>query len=454
MEIELPANGWWPRPYQLPLWKALNGGVKRAVAVWHRRAGKDDVDLHWTAVAAHQRVATYWYMLPLAVQARKAIWDAVNPHTGKRRIDEAFPLELRELTRENEMFIRFKVGSTWQVVGSDNFNAVIGSPPAGIVFSEWALSNPVAWAYLRPILLENGGWALFNYTPRGHNHGLTTLNMALEEPDWFAEKLTVDETSVFDKAQLARELKEYIRENGEEVGRALFMQEYYCSFEAPLMGAYWGEQLMAAEREKRICNVPYDPATKVNTWWDLGHSDATAIWFVQHVGQEVHLIDYYENNGKPLDHYASVLEDKRQERRLVYGRHIWPHDGGAATLASKGRPLSGMMADLGYSVEVQPRSDVLVGIHRVRQVLPRCWFDYKRTEYGLEAMRAYRKDEDENRSTDTRRFFKPTPRHDWSSNGADSFRTGCMAHPDVRFPRPPKTREYASKPSQPSAWAA
>lgn len=453
VDIRLP-NAWNPRPYQRPLWDFLERGGKRAAACWHRRAGKDDVDLHWSAVAAHQRVGTYWYMLPLATQARKAIWEAVNPHTGTRRIDEAFPEPLRALTRENEMFVRFKNGATWQVVGSDNYDAVIGSPPIGIVFSEWALSNPMSWAYLRPILAENGGWALFNYTPRGRNHGHTTLELARAEPGWFAEVLTVDQTNVFTKTQLNAELRELTRENGDAVGRALFMQEYYCSFDAPLLGAYWGEQLMEAEREQRITTVPHDPALKTDTWWDLGHSDATAIWFVQHAGGEIHLIDYHEVNGATLNALAQTLEDKRRDRKLFYGRMVWPHDGGHKTLASGGRALNELMADLAFAPEVQGRSDVLVGIHRVRQILPRCWFDKERCALGLEALRSYRKDEDPHRSTDTRKFFRPTPRHDWASHGADALRTGAMASHDPRNTTRDPRRRYEGKPTQRSAWSA
>src|SRR3712207_6376859 len=138
--IRLP-YAWSPRPYQRGLWSYLEQGGRRAVEVAHRRWGKDEVALHWTAVAAHQRVGAYWHMLPEAAQARKAIWDAVNPHTGKRRIDEAFPPVLRETTREAEMFIRMDNGSTWQVVGSDNFNSLVGSPPIGLVASEHALAR-------------------------------------------------------------------------------------------------------------------------------------------------------------------------------------------------------------------------------------------------------------------------------------------------------------------------
>ena len=170
MDIILPYH-WAPRPYQQKLWEYLKAGGTRAVACWHRRSGKDEVGLHHTACMAHRRVGNYWYMLPQYSQARKAMWDAINPHTQKRRIDEAFPQEIRRTTRDQEMQIVFKNGSTFQLVGSDNFNSLVGSPPVGLVFSEYALSDPSAWGYLRPILLENGGWAIFNSTPRGRNHG-------------------------------------------------------------------------------------------------------------------------------------------------------------------------------------------------------------------------------------------------------------------------------------------
>ena len=147
--IRLP-NNWEPRDYQLPLWSYLQGGGLRADVAAHRRWGKDEVALHWTATQMVQRPGSYWHMLPEASQARKAIWDAVNPHTGLRRIDEAFPPALRENTREQDMFIRFKNGATWQVVGSDNYNSLVGSPPVGVIFSEWSIARPDAWTYMRP----------------------------------------------------------------------------------------------------------------------------------------------------------------------------------------------------------------------------------------------------------------------------------------------------------------
>ncbi len=155
--VRLP-HSWTARPYQQALWDHLMGGGRRADVAAHRRWGKDEVALHFAADQAHRHVGVYWHMLPEAGQARKAIWDAVNPHTGRKRIDEAFPKTLRKSTRASEMAIEFKNGSIWQVVGSDNFDSLVGSSPVGVVFSEWALAKPDAWTYIRPILAENDGW--------------------------------------------------------------------------------------------------------------------------------------------------------------------------------------------------------------------------------------------------------------------------------------------------------
>jgi hypothetical protein len=133
---------WQPRAYQQALWRFLELGGKRACVIWHRRSGKDDVSMHWACEAMLRRVGEYWHMLPEAAQGRKVLWDAVDSHTGIRRIDRAFPSKLRAKTRDNEMSITFSNGSLWRVVGSDNYNSLVGSAPVGIVFSEWALSDP------------------------------------------------------------------------------------------------------------------------------------------------------------------------------------------------------------------------------------------------------------------------------------------------------------------------
>lgn len=421
---------WKPRDYQLPLYEYLRNGGKRAVAVWHRRAGKDDVALNWAYESSQQRVGNYWHMLPEASQARKAIWEAVNPHSGRRRIDEAFPLDKRSNTREQEMMIRFKNGSTWQVVGSDNFDSLVGSPPVGIVFSEWALADPRSWAYLRPILLENGGWAMFIYTPRGRNHAYPFYEGAITDDTWFAQKLTVEDTGVFTPDDLQQERREYHREFGREEGEAQFLQEYYCDFHASLLGAIYGPQMRTAEAEGHICEVPFEKGHAVETWWDLGRSDDTAIWFVQRISGELRFIHYYANRHVDLDHYAAYLQEFQQKTGCVWGEHVWPHDGGHKRLGQGNQSLADQMFKLGFIVSVQPvPNDIWPGINRVRQALSRCWFDRDGCEEGIEALRMYRLEEDAKRSGALRRYYRPKPLHDWSSNGADAFRTGMMYDP-------------------------
>lgn len=418
LNIVLPANGWGPRDYQRPLWRYLERGGKRALAVWHRRSGKDDVALHRLAVAVHERVGTYWHLLPEASQARKAIWDAVNPKTGMRRIEEAFPLDIRAATRENEMFIRFANGSTYQVVGSDNFNSLVGSPPIGVVFSEWAIANPTAWAYLRPILAENGGWALFITTPRGKNHTLRMLQSAEKNEAWFAQTLTARQTSVFSEEQLQEELKGYMDEYGEAVGLSLFEQEYLCSFEAPIVGAIYAAELRKARDEGRVCRVPYDPALKVSTWWDIGIGDSTAIWFTQQSRGSIRVIDYLVDSGKGLDFYGQALAD----RKYNYWRHTLPHDARARDKGS-GKSYERIARELlTGTVRVAAQTGLEEGINAVRLLFPRLDFDEVKCELGLSALQHYR------RAINTKtQEQKPEPVHDWASHGADALRTMAMS---------------------------
>lgn len=428
--IRLP-NNWNPRPYQRPLWDYLERGGKRAVAVWHRRAGKDDVALHRTCIAAHERVGNYWYMLPQAVQSRRAIWEAINPHSGKRRIDEAFPGELRETTRENEMFIRLKSGSSWHVVGSDNYNSLIGSPPVGIVFSEWPLADPLAWAYLRPILAENGGWAIWNYTPRGNNHGLTTYENALTDEGSFAQKLTVKDTDMFDEVTLARERKQFIQDFGEESGEAFFQQEYYCSFSAPMVGSYYGKEFTYLDSEKRLAKVPWEPALQVHTAWDLGKGDNMAIWFAQFLGNEVRIIDFMQGSGVGLPSYVAQL----RERPYVYGEHILPHDVGVTELGTETTRLA-TLNTLGLkNIRVLPNiaGSVREGINATRNLLPKCWFSAEKCEHGIKALRQYRREYDE-----TRKVYHDVPFKDWTSHASDAFRYLAMGMPKDQKVKPLK----------------
>jgi hypothetical protein len=414
---ERKANKWQPRHYQQAAWDYLQSGGRRVYLVHHRRAGKDELCLRHTARALQQRVGSYWIMLPMQEQARKAIWRAVDPHKGKRRIDLAFPPPLREKTLDQEMLIQFKNGSTVQILGSDNYNSLVGSPPAGIVFSEWPLSDPNAWSYMAPILEENKGWAVFNGTPRGPNHGKTLFDHADRNPDWFCELLTADQTGVFTPAQLERIEQEYIGLHGEDHGRSIFQQEYMCSFTAAVLGTYYGAELAAAERQGRICGVPYDSSARVTTAWDLGIGDSTAIWFMQKAGKEIHLIDYYEASGQALSHYVQILE----KRGYFYDRHVLPHDAQARELGTGTTRIAvlerlGLRSGMHGRIDIAPKQQDEEGINAVRSILSRCWFDADKCRKGIEALKLYRTEWDQDK-----RVFRRKPLHDWTSHAADAF---------------------------------
>lgn len=397
----------------MPAWSYLEGGGKLAYLIWHRRSGKDEVGLHATAIAAHLRIGTYWYMLPQANQARKAIWEAINPHTNKRRIDEAFPVALREKTRDDEMFIRFKSGSTWQVVGSDNYDALVGSPPIGIVFSEWALSKPQSWAYLRPILAENGGWCIFNSTPRGKNHAQRMFDALKAEPGSFVQKLAAHQTNVFTTEQLQNELRAYIAEYGHAEGQALYDSEYLCSFEAAVIGAIYAKELQRARESGRVAVWPYDPSKLVNTGWDIGWGDSTSIWFHQWIDGEPRLIDFYESHGEPITHYLSVLKN----RGYQYDTQYMPHDAENGQLAT-GKSIAEMVRGNGFRVKIAPKLSLEEGINVTRLFLANCYFNERTTTPGMDALVAYQWDYNQRMEE-----LKRTPLHNWASHAADALRT-------------------------------
>jgi hypothetical protein len=411
--ITLPHN-WEPRDYQLPLWGYLENGGLRADVAAHRRWGKDEVALHWTASRMVQKPGTYWHMLPEASQARKAIWDAVNPHTGKRRIDEAFPKELRDATKDNEMFIRLKGGATWQVIGSDNYNSLVGSPPVGVVLSEWSLAKPEAWTYLRPVLAENGGWALFLWTPRGRNHSTRAFEAREKDPAWFARKSPATQTSVFTPEALEKERLEMIAEAGsEEEGQARFATEYLVDFDVAAPGSYYGSLIGQAEAAGRIRDVLYDPALKVDTAWDLGIDDYTAIWFFQQVANEVRVLDYFEVGGEGLQ---SIVRQAIASKSYVYGTHHLPHDVMVRELGNAGKSRLETLEGLGLrNINVGVATDPEDRINAARLTIPVCYFDKTACAAGLDRLRGFRKRWNARLGTYT------GPLHDENSHGADAF---------------------------------
>lgn len=428
IELSIPAGGWKPRAHQERLWRFLETGGRRAIAVWHRRAGKDEVMLHNAAASAMKRVGNYWHCLPEYAQARKALWTAVNAHTGRRRIDEAFPDEIRDAVNDNEMFIRFTNGSTWQLIGSDRYDATMGAGPVGITYSEWALSNPSAWGYHRPMLTENNGWAAFITTPRGHNHAKAMYDLASKTPGWFSETLTAPMTGALSSDELEEALNEYIALYGEDVGKAQFEQEYLCSWNAAILGAFYALEMALVREEGRVTVFDAVPGIAVHRAWDLGVSDDTSIWWFQIVGPQVRILDHYAASGVGLEHFEAVIREREAAHGWINGVDYVPHDAKIREWGS-GKTRVETMVEMGLNPMLVPLSTIADGINAVRQLLPFVVFHARTEEGGVTALEQYRREWD-----DDKKAFRASAIHDWTSHPADSFRYLALA---VR-PAPPR----------------
>lgn len=434
-QIQLP-YGYEMYPFQIPVWEALDSGVKRASLWWHRRAGKDlnMLNYMWTRIV--REPGLYWHMLPTYNQGRKVIWN------GKTNDGRSFlsyiPPELIARKREDDMSIWTvplnENGDTaiWQVVGGDQIDSLVGSNPRAIVFSEFALYQPRTWHLMRPILRRNNGIAVFVTTPRGRNHAYRLHQMALQNPLWFAQTLTVEDTGLVTPEEIEQERREGMPEE-------LIQQEYYCSPDVALVGSYYSAQMAAAHREKRITKVPWDPMKPVYTAWDLGLGDSTAIWFAQQNGKMIDFIEYYRATGVGLEHYTKVLS----ERPYTYAEDLLPHDAAQRELGT-GRSKEEMLRGLGRRCRVVTKLSIADGINAVRALLPLCRFDEEKCAPGIEALKSYVKEEDfQETDEDGRPLYKDHPKHNWASHGADAMRTFAVGYRPINERRAPLVRRVA-----------
>lgn len=411
IDIQIPYQ-FSPRPYQIPLFNAVKDGYKRAVAVFHRRAGKDLTCWNFTIKEACKRIGAYYYMLPSYTQSRKTIWDGIRDD-GMRFLDH-IPQEITQNINNTEMKIRLFNGSIIQLIGSDSYDTIMGSNPIGIVFSETALSDPRAWEFTRPILAENNGWAIFIGTPRGKNWFYELYKMAENNKDWFSQVLTVDDTEVISKEEIQKEREAGMLED-------LIRQEFYCSFESSIPGAYYSNELRQAREQKRICDFPIESKIPVYTFWDLGIDGSTSIWFTQNVGREIHLVNYYENAGIGLVHYVNYLKDWRDSHNVTFAEHILPHDAKARQLQT-GKSTIQNLSELGLicNITVRParKED---GIEAVRQFFSRFWFNERNCNIGIEGISQYRREYSEIKG-----IYSVRPVHDKNSHPADALQTAAL----------------------------
>jgi hypothetical protein len=416
-EIVIP-NEWTPRPYQLDALRAFEAGKRRQVHIWHRRAGKDSFSLNLEAIQSQLEVGTYWHLFPEQAQARKAIWNGISKE-GKRIIDQTFPEEIRTNTRDNEMQIVLKSGSIWQMAGSDRYNSLVGSNVKGVIFSEWALCNPTAWDYIRPILRENDGWAIFITTYRGKNHAYRMYERLKNNENWYCSKLTVDDTVDNDGNPILTP-QDIEEERREGMSEGMIDQEYYCSPNAAHGGSYYSKIVLQQIAEGRHGTYAYNPQLPVYVAFDLGYSDHLAAVFVQPCNNEHNIIATRSWRFTTLgDAFADIRETFPFGNKIV--KAILPPDTSAVHIEIPG-----------VEIELARKAGVSEGIELVKNTLPMMNIDI--------GVRPWTEGEDENNSafidalngyrTEVSKahpdVYQKSPAHTWESHFADALRYYCV----------------------------
>jgi len=401
MDIKIPYK---PYSYQKDFEDAMLT-KKRAVLCWARRHGKDYACWNFLTYQAYEKKGTYYYLFPEYSQARKAFWDAIT-EDGLSYLDFV-PNEIVKRKLNHEMKLHLINGSVIQVLGSDNYDAIRGTNPCGVVLSEYAYQNPNVWKLiLDPILSKNKGWAVFNSTPQGKNHFYDLFVYAMDHQDeYFVSKITNDDTNFITENDIAKKIMQGISEE-------FLQQEYFCSFDIGVEGSYYGKLMRDMLKEGRICNVPYDKNLLVYTAWDLGFTDSMSITFFQKRGNEILIIDFYENKGYELSHYLNHLRSKEYN----YGKHFAPFD--ARAHDRTGNTFVRIARNQGFNFSVLPQQrSVLEGIEKVRGALPRFYIDKTRCEFLIKCMLEYHSEFDMKAHVQ-----KNIPLHNWASHACDSIR--------------------------------
>lgn len=399
---------------------------KRIAAVWHRRAGKDKVLVNAITLAAWEEVGNYLYLLPEQTQARKVIWRGIDGD-GFRFLDHIPDGICKDGSKGkyvSELLVELKNGSTIQFGGSDQYNSWMGTNPKGIIFSEYSLQDPMAWNYFRPILVENGGWAVFNYTVRGKNHGYDLAKIARANPKvWHFSLLTIEDTKRPDGTPVITR-EQYLEEITNGMPEPVAKQEFYCDWESALFGSYYGDLVAKAVADKRVGFFPHDPTKLVFTFWDVG-LDCNAVWFIQEDdGGAPRAVNYYE---KKDERFSDTLS-KILKAPYTYGDHFGPHDMKNRDPEKNSRLNTA--SSLGADFVETPRTSRDDSVEAVRNLLPRCRFldtsaygsveDGWNLERGLDALRSYERVFDR-----LLQRFRDQPVHNWASHGATAF--ACLA---------------------------
>lgn len=415
-------TGYTPRPLQAELHLKLR---RFNVLVCHRRFGKTVFainDMIDRGLRNPLKNPQYAYFAPFYGQAKRVAWDYLKEYTKAIPGAVANEADLRIDIPRPHMKDRIR----FMLLGADNPGSIRGIYLDGAILDEFAEMDPLIWSQvIRPALSDRIGWASFIGTPKGQNHFWDIYQSALANPQWFTQVFRASETGVVDPGELEEAKKAMAPEE--------FDQEFECSFTAALIGAYFGKEMELAEKEGRIGNVPYDKAAPVDTFWDLGIGDTTAIWFVQQVGREYHAIDYVEDSGRDLAHYVAEL----RRRPYIYREHVLPHDAAARELGTGKTRQETLRAHGLERTIIQARQSLEDGIHAARMMIPKVWFDREKCQRGISALKNYERKWDAKN-----KIFSTKPLHNWASHGSDAFRVCALGSRDnsvrsnsLRLPR-------------------
>lgn len=372
-----------------------------ACLVAHRRAGKTVAainDIIRAAMFAKSQNPLYGYCAPYRSQAKSVAWDYLKVY--------AAPVT-RE-TNESELTVELINGAKIRLFGADNADAMRGLGFDGIYLDEYGDFKPSVFGnVIRPALSDKQGWAVFGGTPKGKNQFWEIYETATRIPsEWFLLRLPASISGILPATELAAAQAQLAEDQ--------YLQEYETSFEAAILGAFFGKEMREAEQQGRICQVPYDPNLPVYTAWDLGYRDDTAIWFYQLGRGEIRVIDFYAVSGADIYDIAGTVTAKPYR----YAKHYLPHDARAKSLQTGKSIIEQLAVHLDVAkLAVVPDIGVQSGIQAVRMVLPRVWFDAEKCRDGIEALRQYQREYDEDKKA-----YRQSPRHDWTSHPSDAFR--------------------------------
>jgi len=381
-----------------------------AVIVAHRRCGKTVAcinEIIYKALTENKENAIYAYIAPYYSQAKTIAWDYLMRFTEPVRAKHNIA----------ELWVELITGAKIRLFGADNPDNLRGLGLCGVVLDEYADMKPSLWgSVIRPLLTDRNGWAIFIGTPKGHNGFFDIYNHALQDKDWYAKVLRASQTGIIPDNEL--------KDAAKMMTGGQYRAEFECDFESEIQGAIYGVEMRILQDMGHITQVEHDPMFPTFTAWDLGYSDDTAIWWFQVVHGEIRVLDYHSSNGQTIPYYTGLIKAKEQEFGYTYGTHYLPHDARAKTLASGGKSI---IEQLSVKIPLElmkivPNLSLQDGIQASRMALKRSWFDAERCLDGIECLRQYQREYDEDR-----KVFRDKPRHDWTSHGCDAYRMASIA---------------------------